>query len=112
MCRALFPRVTHVRILLIEQGTHRVQGFISSGDLCLNFSFRTRHTQCVALYFLGWIMSDLCLYNEVYTVCIAIFPEMAYVGSSLTERGIHKYVVRSFPRVVFVGSLHDYDGIE
>ena len=56
-----FPKVVFVRFLLIEQGTHRVLLFISSGGLCLIFAYRTRHTLCVALYFLAWILSDFCL---------------------------------------------------
>ena len=52
MCSTLFPRVAYVGILLKEQGSHRVQGFISSGDSCPNFAYRTRHTPCEALYFL------------------------------------------------------------
>ena len=34
-------------------------------------------------------MSDFRLMNEAYTVCSALFPRVAYVGSSLIERGIH-----------------------
>ena len=53
MFSALFPRVNYARILLIELGIHSVYRFFSSGELCPNFAYRTRHTECVALYFLG-----------------------------------------------------------
>ena len=53
MCSALFPRVNYARILLIEFGIHSVRCFTSSGELFPSFAYRTRHSQCVALYFLG-----------------------------------------------------------
>ena len=61
MCRAFFPRVPYVGVFLIERGIHRVLGDVSSGGLCRSFAHRTRHTPCVALFFLGWLMSDFCL---------------------------------------------------
>ena len=36
---------------------------------------------------LTWLMSDLCLKNEAYTVCRVLVPCVAYVRSLLKERG-------------------------
>ena len=47
------------------------------------FAYRTRHTQCVALLFVG----------------------VTYVGSLLIERDIHSSVARLFVGVAYVGSL-------
>ena len=90
MCSTLFPPVAYVRFLLIEQGTHRVQHFISSGDLCPIFAYITRYTPCVALYFLRWLMSDFCLYNKAHTVCSILFPPVAYVRFLLIEQGTRR----------------------
>ena len=108
---------------------------VPSRGLCRIFAYRTRHKQCVARLFVlvayvrslliersihsvqracsfAWLMSDLCLQNEAYTVCSALVPphglcrifayrtrhtlcvvhlflRAAYVGSLLIERGIH-----------------------
>ena len=51
--------------------------------LCRIFTYRTRHTQCVARLFVG----------------------VTYVGSLLIERGIHSGVARLFVGVAYVGSL-------
>ena len=89
VCSPLFTRVNYVRFFLKEVGIHSVQRFIFSGDLCPIFAYRTRHTQCVALYFLGRIMSEYCLQNKAYTVCSALFPRVNYVRILLIEQGIH-----------------------
>ena len=90
VCSALFPRVTYVRFLLIEQDRHRVQRFISSNGLCPIFACRTRHTPYVAIYFLGWIMSDFWLQNKAHTVCSSLFPRVTYVRFLLIEQGTHR----------------------
>ena len=53
MCSAFFPRVAYVGVFLIERGIHRVLSDVSSEGLCRSFAYRTRHTQCVARFFLG-----------------------------------------------------------
>ena len=63
---------------------------VPSRGLCQNFTYRTRHTQCVERLFVGVLMTDFCFKNEAYTQCVArLFLRVAYVGSLLIERGIH-----------------------
>ena len=61
-----FLDVTYVGSLLKERGIHSVKG------ACL----------------FEWLMWDLCLKNETYTVCRVLVPCVAYVRSLLKERGI------------------------
>ena len=54
MCSAFFARVTYVRLLLIEQGTHRVERVFSSAcRLSPIYADRTRHKPWVACFSSG-----------------------------------------------------------
>ena len=67
-----------------------MEPFFCSGGLYLSFGYRTRHTPCVAHFFLMWLMSEFHLYNSAHTVFSAFFTPVAYVGFLLIELGIHR----------------------
>ena len=101
---------------------------VPSRGLCQIFAYRTRHTQCVARLFLcvayvgslliergihsvqracsfSWLMSDLCLQNEAYTVCSVLVPSrgLCWIFAYRTRHTL--CVARLFVRVAYVGSL-------
>ena len=79
MCSAFFARVTYVRLLLIEQGTHRVERVFSSAcRLCPICADRTRHKPCVACFSSGGLC-PIFAYSARHTPCLARF----FLGVSL-----------------------------
>ena len=102
-------------------------------DLCRIFAYRTGHTQCVARLFLrvayvgcmfiergihsvyrvcsfAWLISDLCLKNEAYTVCNALVPSLGLCRMYVYRTRHTQCVARLFLRVSYVGSKLIYVG--
>ena len=87
LCRIFAYRTRHKQCVALA--------LVRSRGLCPIFAYRTRHTQCVARLFVcvayvrslliergihcvqcacssAWLMPDLCVQNEAYTVCCAL----------------------------------------
>ena len=55
--------------------------------------------------FLAWLMTDLCLKNEVYTVCSTLVPSRGLCRIFAYRTRHTQCVARLFLRVAYVGSL-------
>ena len=74
--------------------------------LWLIFAYRTRHTKCVARFFVGVAyVGSLLIERAIHSGVAHLFVGVAYVGSLLIERGIHSGVARLFVGMAYVGSL-------
>ena len=101
---------------------------VPSRGLCRIFAYRTRHKQCVARLFVlvayvrslliergihsvqracsfAWLMSDLCLQNEAYTVCSALVPPHGLCQIFAYRTRHTQCVARLFVCMAYVGSL-------